>query len=56
MSAEQKTKLRAKAAQKLGHEVLLEERIDPSVIGGLRLEIDGRVYDSSVRRHLERLK
>lgn len=56
MSADQKAKLRAKAALKLGHEVILEERIDPSVIGGLRLEIDGRVYDSSVRRHLERLK
>ena len=56
MSADQLSKLRAKATQKLGHEVLLEERIDPSVIGGLRLEIDGRVYDSSVRRHLERLK
>ena len=56
MSAEQRAKLRAKATEKLGHEVILEERIDPSVIGGLRLEVDGRVYDSSVRRHLERLK
>ena len=37
-------------------EVLLEERIDTSLIGGLRLEIDGRVFDGSVKRHLERMR
>ena len=56
LSGAQKERLRARAQEKLGHEVLLEERIDPSLIGGLCLEIDGRVYDSSVRRYLERLR
>ncbi len=56
LTAEQHERLRAKAQSKLGCEVVLEERIDPSIIGGLRLEINGRVYDSSVKRHLERLR
>ncbi|MBQ9394934.1 MAG: ATP synthase F1 subunit delta [Proteobacteria bacterium] len=56
LTADQHDRLRAKAQSKLGCEVVLEERIDPSIIGGLRLEINGRVYDSSVKRHLERLR
>lgn len=56
LTSEQHERLRAKAQSKLGCEVVLEERIDPSLIGGLRLEINGRVYDSSVKRHLERLR
>ena len=56
LTADQHERLRAKAQSKLGCEVVLEERIDPSIIGGLRLEINGRVYDSSVKRHLERLR
>ena len=56
LSAEQKLKLVQKAQSQLGHEVILEEKIDESVIGGLRLEINGRVYDSTVKRHLERIR
>ena len=56
LSPSQRERLRARAQEKLGREVVLEERIDPSIIGGLSLEIDGRVYDGSVRRHLERLR
>lgn len=52
----QRDKLRARAQEKLGHEVILEERIDPALIGGLKLEIDGRVYDGTVQRYLERLR
>jgi len=56
LTAEQHERLRAKVQSKLGCEVVLEEKIEPSIIGGLRLEINGHVYDSSVKRHLERLR
>ncbi len=56
LTDEQRNKLRAKAQTKLGCEVVIEERIDPSLIGGLRLEINGRVYDSSIKYHLERMR
>lgn len=56
MSQLQREKLRQRVAQKLNCEVIIEERLDASIIGGLRLEIAGRVYDSSVKRHLERMR
>lgn len=56
LSPDQRNRLRAKVQKKFGRDIVLEERIDANVIGGFRLEIDGRVYDSSVQRHLERLR
>lgn len=56
LSSEQREKLRRRVHEKMKREVLLEERIDTSLIGGLRLEIDGRVFDGSVKRHLERMR
>ncbi|MBR4985013.1 MAG: ATP synthase F1 subunit delta [Proteobacteria bacterium] len=56
MNASQRERLRQKVQQSLGKEVVIEERIDPDIIGGLRLEVDGRVYDSSLQRHLERMR
>jgi F-type H+-transporting ATPase subunit delta len=40
----------------LGRRVELTARVDPDLIGGIRLEVEGRIYDGSVRRQLERLK
>lgn len=56
MNASQRERLRQKLHERLGKEVLIEERIDPAIIGGLRLEVEGRVYDSSLQRHLERMR
>lgn len=39
-----------------GKEVILEHRIDPELIGGLVVEMEGRVYDGSVRTQLERVR
>lgn len=36
--------------------VLLEERIDKSVIGGLRVETANRVWDRTIARKLQQLK
>ena len=40
----------------LGGKVRLDERIDESLIGGLRIEVDGKVIDGSLRARLDELK
>lgn len=52
----QVTALSQKIGGKMGRQVILEERLEPEILGGLRVEINGRVYDSSVRRQLEKLE
>jgi F-type H+-transporting ATPase subunit delta len=39
-----------------GKEVVLHEEIDPALIGGLLVELEGKVYDGSVRTQLEQMK
>jgi F-type H+-transporting ATPase subunit delta len=39
----------------LGKQVILNVEIDPSLLGGLTVEIAGRVYDGSVRTQLQHL-
>ena len=39
-----------------GKEVILKERIDPEILGGIVIELGGTVYDGSVRTQLESLK
>lgn len=39
-----------------GKTVVLDARIDPSLIGGLQARIGGRVYDASIRARLEDMK
>lgn len=40
----------------LGRRVELTAQVDPDLIGGIRLEVEGSIYDGSVQRQLERLK
>lgn len=56
LSAVQMSRLKAKVESKLGHEVIFESRLDASLIGGLRVEVNGRVFDSSVKHHLEKMR
>lgn len=39
-----------------GKEVVLHEETDPALIGGLVVELEGKVYDGSVRTQLEKMK
>lgn len=48
-------KAQIKTATKV-REVLLEEQIDKSVIGGIRVETASRVWDDTLSRKLNRLK
>ena len=48
--------LRAKLEKKLGKKVTLQCREDPDLIGGIRVEVDGRVIDGSIRNKLDEIK
>ena len=49
-------RLLASLKQVLCQEVVLDLREDPELIGGLRLEVAGMIFDGSVRHQLERLR
>ena len=48
--------LRAKLEKKLGRKVTLQCQVNPDLIGGIRVEVDGRVIDGSIRNKLEEIK
>jgi F-type H+-transporting ATPase subunit delta len=39
-----------------GKDVLLQQEIDPTLLGGLLIEIEGKIYDGSIRTQLEKMK
>ena len=39
-----------------GKEIVMHQEIDPSLIGGVLLEFEGKVFDGSVRTQLENMK
>lgn len=39
-----------------GQEVLLQQETDPSLLGGLLVELEGKIYDGSIRTQLEKMK
>ncbi len=43
-------------AQATGKKVVLDTRIDPSLLGGLVAQVGGRVFDASLRTRLDRLQ
>lgn len=55
LSEEQLSALSARMGETLGKRVLLEGSVSPSLIGGVRVEIEGRVWDGSLRGRLEEL-
>ena len=48
--------LRDNSQKICGKEVVLEEKIDAALIGGAMIELEGKVYDGSVRAQLERIR
>jgi F-type H+-transporting ATPase subunit delta len=46
----------ARLAQHLGHQVVIETRVDPGIIGGLIARVGDRVLDGSVRGRLDRMR
>ena len=56
MDDDLRAKVRAKAQKDLGLPVYLVERVDPSIIGGIMLEVRGKRYDASVRAQLANIR
>lgn len=48
--------LTARLQEKTGKKILLTEKVDPTVLGGLRLDLAGERLDGTVQRRLERLR
>lgn len=49
-------RLRERLQRISGKEVMLHQEIDPGLIGGVTVQLEGRIYDGSVRTQLERMK
>ena len=49
-------RLSAALAQVSGKQVVLSQESDPSIVGGLVIHLEGKVYDGSVRTQLEKMK
>ena len=56
LSKAEKTQLGDHLEAALGRRVLLDERVDESLIGGVRIEMDGRVIDGTLQARLGRLR
>lgn len=56
LEPEQLKLLREKLESMSGKRVLLQQRVDPSVLGGLLVELDGRQYDGTVKGRLSDLR
>ena len=56
MDDDLRAKVRAKAEADLKAPVYLVERVDPSIIGGIMLEVRGKRYDASVRAQLANIR
>ena len=56
LSTEQKEKLTQKLSRITGKEVALRTRIDPRVLGGIRLDYDGRRVDDTLAHRLDAIR
>ncbi len=56
LTEEEKDILREKLKKTFGRTAILECSVDPSLLGGVRVEMDGRVLDGTVRARLQKIK
>lgn len=56
LSDEQRSRLIETLSKKTGSDIILDSRIDKSCIGGMRIEYDGKRFDSSVKQKLSSFK
>ena len=52
----QQAALKAKLEKISGKQVVLHLKVDASLIGGLRVDLEGRRYDNSIRTRLDRMR
>ena len=56
LTPEQSARIARRLSELTGKKVDLRNRIDPSVLGGIRLEYDGKELDGTVRQRLDGLR
>ncbi len=56
LTEEERERLIRAVGQRTGKKVELTEKTDASLIGGMRLEMDGKAYEDSVSSHLDALR
>lgn len=56
LSETEKTELQAKLEKRLGRTIRLECSVDESLLGGLVVQVDGKVIDGSLKHRLQEIK
>lgn len=56
LTEDEETALKNKLEEISGHTILLDCTVDKSILGGLIVEIDGKIADASLQRHLKDVK
>ena len=56
LTDDQKDAVAKKLEKETGNKLLIEYFTDSSIIGGIVVETDGKVIDSSIKKHLENVK
>ena len=56
MISDEKSSLEEKLEKKSGHKVMMEYVVDESILGGLIVEMDGKIIDTSLKKHLKDVK
>ena len=56
LSDEERERLKAGLEKKFRRQVTLQCEVDPSLIGGVRVEIEGSVIDGSIKNKLDQIK
>ncbi|MCA9255772.1 MAG: ATP synthase F1 subunit delta [Phycisphaerales bacterium] len=56
LNDEQREKLKAEVKRLTGFEAILDESVDPALIGGLRVQVRDRLFDLSLRRRLRQMR
>lgn len=56
LNDEQLTKIKENLSKNLNKEIIIEASIKPELIGGLLINVDGKVIDNSIKRNLDDIK
>lgn len=56
LNAQQLERLRAKLEEISGKKIQLQPKVDPSVLGGLRVSLEGKLLDGTVKGRLDDLR
>lgn len=56
LSDSERAKLKEKLEQLTGKKIILSEKKDPALLGGIKVLVDGKLYDGTVQGRLNELK